>query len=104
MTVERVGEVNERDMRENENKERGESDDEVDVPRRGWHVSPSPLSQRKRSLTRSYFTRRNLQFLRRHEVGRPNGLVVGYLLWVQGIPGSNPGWAPHFSPFNTYVR
>ena len=28
---------------------------------------------------------------------RPNGLVVGYLLWVQGIPGSNPGWAPPFS-------
>ena len=30
---------------------------------------------------------------------RPNGLVVGYLLWVQGIPGSNPGWAPLFSHF-----
>ena len=24
--------------------------------------------------------------------------MVGYLLWVQGIPGSNPGWAPLFSP------
>ena len=22
--------------------------------------------------------------------------MVGYLLWVQGIPGSNPGWAPSF--------
>ena len=30
---------------------------------------------------------------------RPNGLVVGYLLWVQGIPGSNPGWAPPFCSF-----
>ena len=32
---------------------------------------------------------------------RPNGLEVRYLLWVatpdlQGIPGSNPGWA-HFA-------
>ena len=70
MTVERVGEVNERDMRENENKERGESDDEVDVPRRGWHVSPSPLSQRQRSLTRSYFTRRDLQSWRQSPSSR----------------------------------
>ena len=30
------------------------------------------------------------------QLTRPNGLVVGYLLWVQGIPGSNPGWAPPF--------
>ena len=46
--------------------------------RRGWHVSPLPLSQRQRSLTRSYFTRRDLQLLS-HEASPSEpgeGLIV----------------------------
>ena len=40
---------------------------------------------------------RGFGFMVPDQGGRPNGLVVGYLLWVQGIPGSNPGWAPLFA-------